>query len=111
MRNDLDMYDLLDHVSFEVEDKNELAARRLADERRLVIERHCNEHAIERDDEFTLHLIVPRTWTRIAVRRNWANMRRLLVEFTPRKLENLIEKATPCALHPAVAPEREKPNE
>ena len=42
MRDDL--YDLLDEVSSKVEDKNELAARRLADERRLVIERHCPDH-------------------------------------------------------------------
>jgi hypothetical protein len=98
MRDDL--YDLLDEVSSKVEDKNELAARRLADERRLVIERHCPDHLIDSDAEFLLHLIGPRTWQCIAVRRNSANMRKPLTYLTPRVLKNLIEKPTPCTLHP-----------
>jgi hypothetical protein len=97
---DPDLYELLEQVTEKVEDQNELAARRLADSRHLVIERHCPEHLIDSDDEFLLHLIVPRTWQCIAVRSNWPNMRKLLTYLTPRGLKNLIERARPCALHP-----------
>jgi hypothetical protein len=98
MRNDL--YNLLDDVSLAVEEKDELVARQCADERRLVIERHEAEHAIERDDDYRLHLIEPRTWTCIAVRRRWPNMRRLIARLSPGVLRKLIENPPSCALHP-----------
>jgi hypothetical protein len=95
---------LLDLLELRLEERRELEARRAAAHRHLVLE--CCPLPPARWPQglhaslAEIHLIEPRLWLCIAVRRSWANMHRLVEDCRPVVIRRLVDQAAPCPAHP-----------
>src|SRR5665213_2922965 len=93
--------EVLQRIQLSIDEQQELAALRRAQERRVFIDFRMLTTGQPHSDEFELHLLAPGTCQCIAVRRSWAQMLKLVEWLTPIALRRLVQKATPCAVHPA----------
>jgi hypothetical protein len=91
--------DLLNAVRVDLDDRDELEARRSAAKRRLLIE-VCDVKCVVASEPLSeLHLLLP-SGRCIAVLHLWPQIERLIERLRPIMLRKVIARARPCALHP-----------
>ncbi|HLQ12961.1 MAG TPA: hypothetical protein VK130_06905 [Steroidobacteraceae bacterium] len=83
-------------------------ARRIAERRELTIACYPSDFEVP-GDPVELHLIEPGSGMCIAVRTTWWEMRLLLTKLSPIRRRQLVERATPCGLHPQPPTPQEEP--
>ncbi|MGH9644850.1 MAG: hypothetical protein ACRD3Q_20800 [Terriglobales bacterium] len=92
---------VLDAIELTLEERAELEARRAAAEESLCLECRYPDRPEGRDEEIEIHLIEPRTWRCIAIRRTWRSAQRLIEELArPVVRRRFVENAKPCPIHP-----------
>jgi hypothetical protein len=91
--------DLLRRVRVDLEDRDELEARREATRRRLWIDVIKVGHVLPGDKVTELHVITP-NGTCVGICHDWNHLGRFVDDLKPITLRKVLAKAKPCPVHP-----------